>query len=107
MKRSGRSDPSGPARIPHASSGWSRRACATIASTRSRCIRSTPPILGCGRRCLRVWDEGRQAGQRSGGADTVPDGGAEDVRGGGAQVVERQGAGQRVGREVDGTGGGG
>src|SRR5215218_10050868 len=43
MNRSGRSLPSGPATTPHASSGWSRRACATISSTRSARITSTSP----------------------------------------------------------------
>src|SRR5215207_7940815 len=48
MKRSGRSDPSGPAMTPHASSGWSRRAWATISSTRSARITSTPSRLRSG-----------------------------------------------------------
>src|SRR6201996_8359683 len=36
MNRSGRSLPAGPAMTPHASSGWSARACATILSWSSR-----------------------------------------------------------------------
>src|SRR5690242_14173885 len=35
MKRSGRPEPAGPATTPHASSGWSWRAWATIWSTRA------------------------------------------------------------------------
>src|SRR3954470_8562333 len=42
MNRSGRSEPSGPAMTPHASSGWSRRAWATISATRSARITNTP-----------------------------------------------------------------
>src|SRR3954471_16074626 len=41
--RSGRSPPAGPATIPHASSGWSRLACATIASRTSLATVSTRP----------------------------------------------------------------
>src|ERR1700760_306644 len=40
MNRSGRSLPAGPAMTPHASSGWSARACATILSWSSRRIDS-------------------------------------------------------------------
>src|SRR5690606_5719849 len=40
MNRSGRSEPAGPAMMPHASSGWSARAWAMILSTRSREILS-------------------------------------------------------------------
>ena len=41
--RSGRSLPTGPATTPHASSGWSRRAWATIASYVDRSSCSTRP----------------------------------------------------------------
>src|SRR5215813_2887995 len=40
-RRSGRSEPAGPATTPHASSGWSRRACAMIPSTMLRSMVST------------------------------------------------------------------
>jgi hypothetical protein len=43
MCRVGVSEPSGPATIPHASSGWSRRACATIASRIPASMLSTRP----------------------------------------------------------------
>src|SRR5690348_913678 len=41
MNRVGRSVPAAPATTPHASSGWSRRACATIASYTSLLTSST------------------------------------------------------------------
>src|SRR5690242_3613798 len=43
MNRAGRSLPTGPATTPHASSGWSRRACATIASWVAWSMVSTGP----------------------------------------------------------------
>ena len=46
MTRSGRSAPSAPAITPHASSGCSSRACATISSTRSRRMTSTRQAYG-------------------------------------------------------------
>src|SRR5215207_3472506 len=46
MNRAGRSDPSGPATTPHASSGWSRRAWATIASYVAVSMISTAPRYG-------------------------------------------------------------
>src|ERR1051326_3581584 len=48
MCRSGWSAPAGPAITPHASPGWSRRACAMIASTNSRAMVSTVHSLSCG-----------------------------------------------------------
>src|SRR4051794_24601702 len=55
MNRSGRSLPAGPATTPHASSGWSRRACATIASTISRVMVSTPHSLSWRPGLLPTW----------------------------------------------------
>src|SRR3954465_4456800 len=46
-KRGGRSESTGPTITPHASSGWSARAWATMASTWSRAMRSTAVSLGC------------------------------------------------------------
>src|SRR3954471_11700858 len=48
MNRAGRSDPIGPATTPHASSGWSRRACATISWYVPCSMVSTAPRYGAG-----------------------------------------------------------
>ena len=69
--RSGRSEPSGPAITPHASSGWSARAWATMASTRSARITSTAgaPVsrsVGTERSRQHV-AVGRYSGDRLGG----------------------------------------
>src|SRR5262245_56252276 len=69
MNRSGRSEPAGPATTPHASSGWSAAACATIAAYTDRSIFSTEPTVasgtGSGRpRMGRLASLGERADQR-------------------------------------------
>src|SRR4051795_5864143 len=54
MCRVGRSLPPGPATTPHASSGWSRRACATIASRIALSMVNTLATLACGGCCRGV-----------------------------------------------------
>ena len=102
MNRSGRSEPSGPAITPHASSGWSARACATMASTRSARITSTTALLPtfCERSGQHV-TVGRYSGDRLGGqhadhhraGQTVGRGGAD----GGGQLRLRRHRRRRVG----------
>src|SRR3954453_4744242 len=119
MNRSGRSVPAGPATTPHASSGWSRRACATIASWMSWLILSTAARLTisggwCDRRRLvgAGEDRGRRLDRRPQLADQRDramrvHAGYDGVAGtvvladGEAQVAVGTTGGERVGDRID------
>src|ERR1700744_1846095 len=80
--RTGRSLPSGPATTPQASSGWSRRAWATIASRISAWMRST---------------KGDDTGHDVPGGGLTHQGRDDRVLDHGQPVVDQPGPGLRVG----------